>query len=110
MSLCWRQNKRNRIWLSEKLHPQTIDVCKTRLDAFGIDTTVGPITNADFSQRDIAGILVQYPDTNGDVNDFSEITGTAKRHGTLTVVATELLALSLLRPPSEFGADIGKLD
>lgn len=108
MSLCWRQNKRNKVWLSNKLHPQTIAVVKTRLDAFGLDTIVGSLEAADFSQRDISGVLFQYPDTNGHVKDYTEIAALAKRHGTLVVVATDLLALSLLRPPAEFGADIGE--
>lgn len=106
MSLCWRQNKRQKMYLSDKLHPQTISVVKTRLDAFGLETIVGPIDNVEFTNRDISGILVQYPDTNGDVKDFASIGEKAKRHGTLVVVATDLLALTLLRPPSEFGADI----
>lgn len=106
MSLCWRQNKRKKIWISPKLHPQTIAVVKTRLDAFGLETVISPVKNADFSQRDISGILFQYPDTNGDVQDFAEVAAVAKRHGTLVVCATDLLALTLLRPPAEFGADI----
>lgn len=107
MSLCWRQNKRTKIYLSDKLHPQTISVVQTRLNAFGLETIVGPVQNLEFKNRDISGVLFQYPDTNGDVKDFSEIAAEAKKHGTLVVVATDLLALTLLRPPSEFGADIG---
>lgn len=106
MSLCWRHNKRNKVYLSDKLHPQTIAVVRTRNDAFGLETVVGPIENANFGQRDISGILIQYPDSNGDVKNFADIAAEAKKHGTLVVVATDLLALTLLRPPSEFGADI----
>lgn len=106
MCLCARHNKRNKLYISNKVHPQTISVVQTRASALELDIEVGPIANADLKSREFAGILLQYPDTYGDVNDFESIAELARKNGTLTVVATDLLALTLLRPPAEFGADI----
>lgn len=106
LSLCYRHNKRRKMLISDKLHPQTISVVQTRLSSLGLEVEVGDIFQADFSNRDIAGVLFQYPDTEGNVLDFSDITESAHNNGTLVCCATDLLALTLLRPPSEFGVDI----
>jgi glycine dehydrogenase len=106
LSLCFRHNKRRKIYLSQNLHPQTLSVVETRLKAFDIEITVGPISEANFANHEYSGILLQYPDTHGDVVDFENIAVEAKKNGTLVCVATDLLALTLLRPPAEFGADI----
>ena len=76
-----RYNKKQKIYLSDKLHPQTIAVVQTRASAFNWELIIGPISKADFSKQDISGILVQYPDTQGDVQDFSEICKAAKQNG-----------------------------
>ncbi|XP_075170541.1 glycine dehydrogenase (decarboxylating), mitochondrial [Haematobia irritans] len=106
MCLCTRHNKRKTIYLSNKTHPQTLSVVKTRAEALDLQVQIGPIEDADLASRDISGILLQYPDTFGDVKDFESIAEKAKKNGTLVVVATDLLALTMLRPPAEFGADI----
>ncbi|XP_059059207.1 glycine dehydrogenase (decarboxylating), mitochondrial [Achroia grisella] len=105
LSLCHRHNKRTKFVVSERLHPQTLAVVQTRLDAFGLDLIVLPdVREADFAQRDISAVLLQCPDTRGLVYDYSALAATAQEHGTLVVVATDLLALALLRPPAECGA------
>lgn len=106
LSLCFRQNKRRRLVLSDQLHPQTVSVVQTRADSLGLAVDVVDVNKADFSNRDVAGVLLQYPDTNGSVLDFSAIVDQAHENGTLVVMATDLLALTLLRPPSDMGADI----
>lgn len=106
LSLCYRHNKRRRLLVSDKLHPQTISVVQTRLSSLGLKTEVVDIFEADLSNRDVAGILFQYPDTEGNVMDFSTLAENAHSHGTLVCCATDLLSLTLLRPPSEFGVDI----
>ncbi|XP_049805436.1 glycine dehydrogenase (decarboxylating), mitochondrial [Schistocerca nitens] len=106
MSLCYRQNKRRRLFLSHLLHPQTISVVETRADSLGLSIEVGNVFQADFTNRDIAAVLFQYPDTEGTVNDFTEVVQRAHLNGTLVCCATDLLALTLLRPPSEFNVDI----
>ncbi|XP_061401002.1 glycine dehydrogenase (decarboxylating), mitochondrial-like [Musca vetustissima] len=106
MCLCTRHNKRKKIFLSDKTHPQTLSVVKTRAEALELEVEIGSIENADLASREISGILLQYPDTFGDVIDFESVAETARKNGTLVVVATDLLALTMLRPPAEFGADI----
>uniref|UniRef100_A0A1B0FFX4 Glycine cleavage system P protein n=2 Tax=Glossina morsitans morsitans TaxID=37546 RepID=A0A1B0FFX4_GLOMM len=106
MCLCSRHNKRKKLYLSNKVHPQTLSVVKTRAEALELEIEVGPISSVNLTGREISGILLQYPDTYGDVKDFEDIATLARKHGTLVVVATDLLALTLLRPPAEFGADI----
>ncbi|XP_048522751.1 glycine dehydrogenase (decarboxylating), mitochondrial [Dendroctonus ponderosae] len=106
LSLCYRQNKRRKLLLSDKLHPQTISVVQTRLNSLGLQVEVVNVFEADFTNRDVSGVLFQYPDTEGNVLDFSQVAEDAHANGSLVCCATDLLSLTLLRPPSEFGADI----
>lgn len=70
-----------KVVLSDALHPQTISVVKTRSDALGMEVVVCDVNKTDFTQRDIAGVLVQYPDTFGNVNDFSALADDAHANG-----------------------------
>ncbi|KAJ8931698.1 hypothetical protein NQ314_015345 [Rhamnusium bicolor] len=106
LSLCYRQNRRPKLLVSNMLHPQTISVVETRCQSLGLTVEINDVFEVDFSNRDIAGVLFQYPDTEGNVHDFSAVTEHAHSHGTLVCCATDLLSLTLLRPPSEFGVDI----
>lgn len=81
MSLCIRHNKRPKIYLSNRLHPQTISVVVTRVKAFDYEVVIGPISECDFTTREYSGILLQYPDTHGDVQDFAELSKSAKKNG-----------------------------
>jgi len=94
-------------FISEKCHSQTINLVKTRAEPLGIEVRVGDHASLDpATLPGLFGLLVQYPDTNGDINDFHSLFTRAHVAGALCVVATDLLALSLLRPPGEFGADV----
>jgi glycine dehydrogenase len=89
--------------------PQTIAVLRTRAKGFGIGLVVGDAESllADESCRsDLCGVFVQYPDVNGNVKDFSHLTGLMHAANGLVVCATDLLALTMLKPPGEWGADI----
>ena len=74
-------NKRKRFILSDKLHPQTISCVETRALPFGIDIEVGNVFDIDFSKKDISGILFQYPDTEGNVLDFTKVVEKAHQFG-----------------------------
>lgn len=76
-----RQNKRRKLVLSDQLHPQTVSVVQTRAQALGLAVDVVDINTADFSNRDVAGVLIQYPDTNGSVHDFTAIVDQAHENG-----------------------------
>lgn len=105
LSLCHRHNRRTKFVVSERLHPQTLAVVQTRLDALGLEVNIVPdVRHVDFAQRDISAVLLQCPDTRGLIYDYSGLAAAAQEHGTLVVVATDLLALALLRPPAECGA------
>ncbi len=92
-------------FVSEKCHPQTIDIVKTRAIPLGIEVTVGDHKTFEPTSGTF-GVLVQYPDTTGSIHDFATFFAAAHAVGAFTIVATDLLALTLLRAPGEFGADV----
>jgi len=92
-------------FVSDACHPQTIAVVLTRAAPLGIEVVVGDAASWDWS-RPVFGALLQYPASDGAVVDWSGFCAAAKQRGALVTVATDLLALCLLRPPGEFGADI----
>ena len=106
MGLAFRQNKRRKVYLSNKLHPQTIAVARTRAIPLGLEVLIGDVMEMDFSNRDVSSVVFQYPDTDGNVLDLSKVIADASSNGTLTVCATDLLALTLLKSPGELGVDI----
>ena len=92
-------------FISEDCHPQTIDIVKTRAKPLDIAVVVGNHRTFQVSAK-CFGVLVQYPDTRGSIHDFERFFAAAHTAGAFTIVATDLLALTLLRPPGEFGADV----
>src|SRR5512133_941369 len=96
---------RNTFFVSESCHPQTIDVMRTRAKALGIQLVVGDYRSFTFTDQ-VCGALVQYPDTFGVINDYSKFVELAHGANALVAVAADLLSLTLLTPPGEFGADI----
>jgi len=93
-------------FVAHECHPQTLAVVKTRARSLGIEVRVGAAAEVDLSGGDVFGVLLQYPTTDGRVVDYSALVQRAHEAGALVAVATDLLALTLLRPPGEFGADI----
>jgi len=93
-------------FVSDLCHPQTIEVVRTRARAVGIEVHVGDPYQAEFAAERIFGVLVQYPTTDGRVLDYAPLAELAHRHQALLVAACDPLALALLRPPGEFGADV----
>jgi len=92
-------------FVSDKCHPQTIDIVRTRAKPLNVSVVTGDHRTYDFAGK-VFGVLVQYPDTTGSIHDFAAFFTKAHAAGALCVVATDLLALTLLRPPGEFGADV----
>jgi glycine dehydrogenase len=99
------KHKATTFWVSEACHPQTIAVVKTRALPLGIDVVVGDHRTFDFSTP-IFGALLQYPATDGAIYDYHDFCDRAHAAGALVAVAADLLSLTLLKPPGEFGADI----
>jgi|CXWL01.1.fsa_nt_gi glycine dehydrogenase len=92
-------------FVSDKCHPQTIDIVRTRAQPFKVSVVTGDHREYDFAGK-VFGVLVQYPNTTGSIHDFATFFEKAHAAGALCVVATDLLALTLLRAPGEFGADV----
>ena len=92
-------------FVSDKCHPQTIDIVRTRAKPLNVSVVTGDHRTYDFAGK-VFGVLVQYPDTTGSIHDFAAFFAKAHAAGALCVVATDLLALTLLRAPGEFGADV----
>ena len=92
-------------FVSKTCHPQTIAVLQTRAEPLGIRLSVGDHQSTNFTTP-ILGAIVQYPATDGAIHDYSAFAEQVHAAGGLFIAATDLLALTLLRPPGEFGADI----
>jgi glycine dehydrogenase len=97
--------------VSPSVAPQTIAVLETRAPGFGVDLQIAESNEAFAATVDklgdkLIGVLVQYPDVDGAIGDWAAIAEKVKGHGAKTVVATDLLALTMLKPPGEWGADI----
>ncbi|HEX6630776.1 MAG TPA: aminomethyl-transferring glycine dehydrogenase, partial [Gemmatimonadaceae bacterium] len=92
-------------FVSQDCHPQTIEVVRTRARARGFTVEVGDHRTFAFGPQ-VFGALVQYPATDGGVHDYRELVERAHAAGALVTVATDLLALTLLTPPGEWGADV----
>jgi len=94
--------------IEEHLHPQTKAVVQTRAKPLGIkviEVDAGHVARDGFDQE-FFGLLVQYPDTTGEICDYAKVTEYAHEKGALVIAATDLLALTLLKAPGEWGADI----
>lgn len=81
MTLCTRHNRRQKLYISDRIHPQTLECIRTRTEALGFELIVGPIDQCHLESREISGILIQYPDTCGNVQDYSEIAKKANQNG-----------------------------
>jgi glycine dehydrogenase len=99
-----KKNKSNRFLVDSNTHPQTITILQTRAKPLGIELVVDSIQASDFN--DYFAVLMQSPGTNGEVRDLTSDIAKAKDSGLLTIVACDILALTLIKTPSEMGADI----
>ncbi|MBM4803050.1 aminomethyl-transferring glycine dehydrogenase [Vibrio parahaemolyticus] len=106
MTLCKRagKSKSNVFFVADDVHPQTIEVVKTRAKFIGFEVLVGSLES--LPEQDVFGALVQYPSTTGEVRDLTDIIAKAQANKTLVTVATDLLASTLLKPAEEMGADV----
>jgi glycine dehydrogenase len=108
MAMCFALRKQSTVvkfFVSDACHPQTIAVVKTRAKPLGIEVVVADHESWLFGEP-IFGALIQYPATDGQVYDYTSFIDQLHRQDAFAVVAADLLSLSLLVPPGEFGADI----
>jgi glycine dehydrogenase len=106
MTLCHRSGKQQSqvFYVADSVLPQTIDVVRTRAEALAIEVQTGPAAAA--ARTECFGVLLQYPAANGGVGDYRALVQAVHAKGGLVAVAADLLALCLLAPPGEWGADV----
>lgn len=106
MTLCKRSNRKKSdlFFVAADVHPQTLDVIKTRAEYFGFEIAVDDADK--LGNYDAFGALLQYPGTYGDITDLKSIIETAKAQKAMVAVAADLLSLVVLKSPGELGADV----
>lgn len=118
MAMCLANVPKNKVakgknvfLVSPTIAPQTVDVLRTRASGFGIELKVAESNDALESEVNsvgdkLIGALLPYPDVNGEIFDWATVAKDVKKHGAKVVVASDLLALTMLKPPGEWGADM----
>ncbi|KAI0068129.1 glycine dehydrogenase [Artomyces pyxidatus] len=109
MAFVATSQKKKTFFVDDGVLPQTLGVLRTRAKGSGIRLVVGDASSAlgdEALRSDLCGVLVQYPDVNGNIKDFGHLAESVHAAGALVIVATDLLALTMLKPPGEWGADI----
>jgi glycine dehydrogenase len=99
------KNKSKRFFIDEQCHPQSISVMRTRAEPLGWELIIGN-PDTDLVATDVCGAIFQYPGTDGEVRDFRESIAKLKAAGAISIMAADPLALTMLTPPGELGADI----
>lgn len=95
-----------KFFVDENVHPQTIDVIQTRATPIGVDLIIGSADRLDVTDVGYFGILIQNPDTFGNVRDLTAVIDAAHENDVLVAVASDLLALTLMKSPGAMGADV----
>ncbi|MEP1151791.1 MAG: aminomethyl-transferring glycine dehydrogenase [Balneola sp.] len=101
-----KRKEANVIFVSDKCHPQTIDVLETRAEPIGIEVVVGDHNELDVTDPKLFAMLLQYPATDGSVIDYTSLIAAAHENAVHAIVAADLMSLTLLTPPGEMGADV----
>jgi glycine dehydrogenase len=104
MALCQDIKGGDAIFVADHVHPQTLAVLQTRAEPLGIRILTGPAEEG--PQEPVFASLFQYPATDGSICDLEKLVSRTHESGALAIVATDLLALTLLKPPGECGADV----
>lgn len=101
-----KEKKNANVFLvADTVFEHTIDVLHTRAEPFGIEVKVCDLASCNFEEN-VFGLLVQYPDADGVISNYSELISKAKAENIFVTVAADLLSLTLLTPPGEMGADV----
>jgi glycine dehydrogenase len=100
-----KKNGAKQFFVSEKCLPQTIDILKTRSNPLEIELIIGDHETFEFNEN-VFGVILQYPDVTGQINDYETFTQSAHENESLVIVAADLLSLTKLSPPGDWGADV----
>lgn len=103
-----KASKKNahRFFVDERVFPQTIDLLRTRSTPIGVELVVGSIEKLDVADPDLFAVLVQNPDNNGAVRDYSSFIETAHSKDVFVAMAADIMSLLLVKSPGEMGADV----
>ena len=101
-----KRKQAHTFFASKNCHPQTISVLKNRLEPLDIELKVGAIADLDVTDPKLFGVLLQYPGTDGSVEDYTPLIASAHENDVYVTVAADLLSLTLLKSPGEMGADV----
>jgi len=101
-----KRKEANTYFVSENCHPQTISVLKNRMEPLEIDLKIGKLSDLDVTDPKLFGLLLQYPGSDGHVEDYTELIASAHENELFVTVAADLLSLTLLKAPGEMGADV----
>lgn len=96
----------NKYFVDEKVYLHTIDLLKTRAIPVGIELVVGSLDSLDLTDPELYGVMLQYPNADGEAISYEDLVASAKENDVFTAFATDLLSLTLLKPPGEMGADV----
>lgn len=99
-----KNDKSTKFFVDANVFPQTLDILKTRSNPIGIELVIGDYQTFEFSE-DFFGAFVQYPNNTGSIESFKNFTDKAHQHGALVCVGADLMSLTMLTPPGEWGAD-----
>ena len=102
---CSKSGKRT-FFVDEDIFPQTLAVLKTRAEAQNIELRIGKADDSCVDNEDVFGVLLCYPSSSGEIRDYTELTKEIKKAGNAVAFTTDILALSILKPPGEMGADV----
>jgi glycine dehydrogenase len=107
MAMLFSSNRKNgnKFLVSDKIFKQTLEVMQTRAEPLNIEIVVGDVLNTEVTS-DYFGVFVQYPNVEGAIEDYSKLCANANANGAKVVVAADILALTLLTPPGEWGAEV----
>ncbi|TFK56654.1 glycine dehydrogenase [Heliocybe sulcata] len=108
MAYAQSAQKKRTFFVDKGVSPQTLSVLRTRAKGFGIELVIGDAADVSdhLSSGKVCGVLVQYPDVDGHIRDYGSLAETVHKAGALLICGTDLLALTMLKPPGEWGADI----
>src|SRR5688572_16728629 len=103
-----KSSKKNakKFFVDGNVYPQTIDVLKTRSAPIGVDLVIGDVSTVDMSDADLFAVMVQNPDSNGAVKDYTAFIRSAHEKDVFVVMAADIMSLLLLKSPGEMGADV----
>jgi len=101
-----KRKSANTLFVADTIHPQTLSVLKNRMEPLDINLKIGKPEEVDVTDSDLFAMILQYPDTFGSVKDYTSLIDAAHENDIYVTVAADLMALTLLTPPGEMGADV----